>query len=318
MRAAIVGLGAIGAQLDSPESRNITTHAHAYMAHKQTTLVSVCDSSKTQRETFSKKWGSDIATYEDLATMLESEAIEILSIATPTHLHVDALHLALQSSSITHILCEKPFVASKEQLQQITQQLQQSDKKLSINFIRHYDSAILHVKKSLLTLGNVVHFQGNFTKGLYHNGSHMLELIEHLLGDIHSIKANHLTCKDDDIYGTFFIQTSDTHGTINNFSGDNFALFELDIYCKKGRIRIQNSGHSITIEEPVASSIYPNYYHLHPSKSITESLSKALYNSVDTLINHYDATTTQSHLKLSEKLLDIKERLCKETYLEFR
>ena len=317
MRAAIVGLGAIGAQLDSPLDTPILTHAHAYRVHEATTLVAVCDSSNVQLDAFSAKWGSNIATYSDLAAMLNKERIEILSIATPTPLHVNALTLALQSKSITHILCEKPFIQSKEELAHITPLLQKSDKKLYINFIRRFDTAILEVKKRLNTLGSVLHFQGNFTKGLYHNGSHMLELIEHLIGDIHSIQANDITCKNSDIYGSFYINTPTCSGTLHNISGENFALFELDIYCQKGRVRLQNSGHSISIEEPMPSSLYTNYYHLHPTKNLEDTLSNALYNSVDSLIHRYDTTITKAHLKLSAKLLDIKESLCTTHYLEF-
>jgi len=319
MNAAIVGCGNIAGFLDTPDSLHVTTHAHAYLKHPRTSLVAVCDPDKTQREKFQERWGSQIHIYSSLEVLLEKEDINILSICSPTSFHADALHKALKDSNITHIVCEKPFVESTDEMDTLAPLLKQSDKKILINFIRHYDPSTISLKKMIQKgeLGELLHFSGNFTKGLYHNGSHMLELIEHLCGDICSIRSNILTCKESDLFGSFYIETTSTHGTVQNENGDNYALFELELIFSKARVQIKDSGHKIYIERIKPSKHYPGYFNLEQEQQLEDTLQFGLLNTIDSIVQSRDNSTAKKHLSLSKKLLTIKEHLANTHYLEF-
>jgi len=318
--AAIVGCGNIAGLLDSSEDEHIITHAHAYQKYPQTKLIAVCDPDTKKREDFVTSWGTDIQTYSNLTELLAHEKIDILSICSPTPFHAQALKEAFNDRHISTIICEKPFVQTQEEIDEIKTLVNTSDKKMIINFIRRYDPSIQELKKLLDSkeLGEILHFNANFTKGLYHNGSHMLELIEYLCGSIHSIKANTITHADDDLYGTFYLDTLSSHGTLHNESGESYALFELELVLSKGRVQIKDSGHSIIVETVKPSTQYPGYFRLAHEKTLPNSLNNYLYNTLEYCLSSTDhSETLDKHITLSQKLLTIKDHLYEKHFLEF-
>ena len=134
-KAAIVGCGNIAGFLDSPESNTIVTHAHAYKIHTDTQLIACCDPDSIQNTKFCSRWGDDIHAYTSLHVLLENETINILSICSPTESHAHDLKLALQNPSITTIICEKPFIQTQNELDELLPLLKQTKKKNIINFI---------------------------------------------------------------------------------------------------------------------------------------------------------------------------------------
>ncbi len=310
LNAAIVGCGNIAGFLDSPSDERVLTHAHAYQKHTGTRLICVCDPSAEQREKFVQRWGQEIRHYPSLETMLANEQIDILSISSPTAFHFEGMREALNDKHIQTIICEKPFVQTQKEFDELAPLLDKTSKKVIINFLRRYDPSInrLHELIQEETLGKPLFFIGKFTKGLYHNGSHMLELIEHLCGGIKSLSSENLRVKDDDLYGSFSLQTVSCPGTLHNFSGDNFALFELEMQFSKGRVLIKDSGHTIQIETVRPSKEYEGYFTLQPTKTLDDTLRMNLYHTIDFAI-HTKEDCFKTHLLLSKKLLEIKEKL---------
>ena len=274
IKAAVVGCGNIAGFLDSPEDNRIVTHAHAYREHPQTELVACCDPDPEQRERFRALWGENIRGFESVAEMLEHEAIEILSICSPTLFHAEAVELALKHPSIRYVICEKPFTQTLAEFERLLPLLQKTQKRVFINFMRRYDPSIRSAARMISggELGTLRHFSGTFTKGLYHNGSHMLELVEHLCGPLVSITA--LSCRsvDGDLYGSFYLETALGRGTLNNEEGEPYALFELDIVLSRGRIRIKGSGHRIEVEAVRPSKEYAGYFNLTPETVLEDTM----------------------------------------------
>jgi predicted dehydrogenase len=310
LKTAIVGCGNIAGFLDHPKQDEILTHAHAYQAHPNTQLVAVCDPDVVQRQGFTQVWGQDIRHYESLSKLLEKHPIDMLSICSPTSHHATALIQALKDPKIRIILCEKPFVQTQEELDELKILLPIHKKKVLINYLRRFDPSIQKVKLLLGSgdLGKVLHFTAKFTKGLYHNGSHMLELIEHLLGSITKLKALSMHSYQEDIYGHFFLSTPLCEGIIQNLHGDDYALFELEIICSKGRVLIKDSAHLIEIQKVQPSSRYQGYFELGCTSQMDDTMRKNLYHSVDYAIKNKQ-DSFPAHLALSQKLLDIKTHL---------
>lgn len=310
IKAAIVGCGNISGFLDIPNQKNILTHAHAYAVHKDTELVAVCDPILENRYSFVKIWGQDIRHYDSFQTLLASQSIDIVSICSPTDFHFEAMVLALKDTNIKTIICEKPFVQTQEELDQLKILMHIHPKKILLNFMRRFDPSIQRLRLLIesKSLGKVLGFNGKFTKGIYHNGSHMLELIEHLCGDITSLESRNLTKVEGDFYGNFNLSCSDIQGVIQNFSGENYALFELDIILSKGRILIKDSGHTIEVETVEPSQKYKNYFNLKKTRTFDDTMSRNLYNTINFSFKEKIDAFSQ-HLSLSQKLLDIRDKL---------
>jgi len=318
LKAAIVGCGNIAGFLDSPEQDKILTHAHAYQVHNQTQLVAVCDPDIEQRRSFVSTWSQDIRHFDSFEMLLASQDIDIVSICSPTNFHFEAMVLALKDKNIQTIICEKPFVHTQEELDELKILMHIHPKKILLNFIRRYDPSIqkLHHLIESKAFGKLLSFNGKFTKGLYHNGSHMLELIEHLCGDITALSSHNLIKIEDDFYGNFLVNCSDVQGVLQNFSGDNYALFELEIILSKGRVLIKDSGHTIEIHTVEPSQKYQGYFNLKQTRTLDDSMDQNLYNTVNFAFKE-KIDVFSKHLDLSQKLLDIKDHLEETKRLEW-
>jgi len=310
LRTAIIGCGNIAGFLDSPAQENILTHAHAYAQHTDTQLVAVCDPVLESRRSFINTWGQDIRHYDTFESLLHSHTIDMVSICSPTPFHFEAMVLALKDKNIKTIICEKPFVQTQDELDELKILMHIHPKKILLNYMRRYDPSIQRLRLLLesKSLGKILSFNGTFTKGIYHNGSHMLELVEHLCGDITSLQGSNITEIEDDFYGNFIINCSEIQGLLQNFSGENYSLFELDIILSKGRVHIKDSGHTIEVETIEPSEKYKNYFNLKKTRTFDDSMNQNLYNTVNFAFKEKIDAFSQ-HLKLSQKLLDIKNKL---------
>jgi len=303
----IIGLGNIGAKLDTPSSTTILTHAHAYHLDERVTLAGGYDIDAENREEFMQRWGAD--AFESFEKLLAKNP-QLLSICSPTHLHKSHLQALLQTPSVEYILCEKPFVATLQEFEALESLLLQSDKKMIINYIRHFDESFQELQQLLHSqeFGKIHSFEGSFSKGLFHNGSHMLDLIEWLIGSIEHVNVFDKKVVEGDIFGNFFLQTSKCSGVIKNPNLE-YSLFELDIFCTEARVRITQSGHKIEIFKSTPSKEYAGYFSLEKERRLKNTLQFYAKNSLDFLLEKSSATFLKEQLQFSKKIIDIRDTL---------
>jgi len=317
MKSVIIGAGQIAGGLDSIQDEAILTHAHAYKIDQRTELIGIYDTNEDKLKEFGAKWSTP--TFDDAKQMLDECVPEIVSICSTTHSHAQMLKLALLTPSVEIILCEKPFVSTKEDLDEISHLLEKSSKKVFINFIRRYDPSFIKLERILKSgeLGVVQSFQGRFSKGLIHNGSHMLELIEWLIGTIAKIKILDLRTEEDDFLGQFYIHTDNVNGILTNQEAINYNHFELDIMLSKGKVAISDQGRTITIFKPQASKTFSGYNYLREDSTFNGSLEKNMAHSLDFALENSSNQILKEHLSLSAKLLHITNILHKSSSIEF-
>ncbi|MCP4705992.1 MAG: Gfo/Idh/MocA family oxidoreductase [candidate division Zixibacteria bacterium] len=316
-QAVIIGCGGIGGLADAPGEKNIISHAYAYSSHDSFELIAGCDINPDNLARFKTKWGNKLRLYSDYNELINKESFEIVSVCTSTTTHANIISKLLTKDTIRLIICEKPLVASLDELIQLKNNLNKlPDKKLLINFSRRYDPGFQELSKRVINneLGQPQSFNGTFCKGLYHNGCHMLELIEFLIGDLKSISAITNKIADDDIYGIYSVETTDCIGTMVNFEQKKYSIFELDIYFEKGRVRITEGGHRLEIFRPAESKIYAGYTELYPDEIIEDSFYKRSYHIIEAARSYLEEDSIDGrkvfykHLELSEKMLIIKEK----------
>jgi len=299
---AIIGCGNIAGLLDNPNNKAIITHAHGVFKYKNTKLVACVEPNSNQAKKFQDIWGK-LPIYKDIKTLLKNKKIDIAIISSPTNLHFKHIQ---ELSSVEKILCEKPFVNSIDEFNLIQKELKE---KILVNYIRRFDSSFQEVKKIIdnKELGEVVSFYGKFTKGLYHNGSHLLELLSWFFAGLKLIEVKNKEIKDNDIFGEFFIKTSLADGIIINSTKLNFSIFELELLFENGRIKIENSGYKISIEKAYLSENFKGYLNLKEDRVLDNSLQYYGFNSIKALfdINQYN----QELINFSEQLLKMRDRL---------
>lgn len=310
---AIIGAGSIGGLIDTPKNSNIASHAHAITLHKKCLLQAICEPDKTNQEEFKKRWGN-ISTYENSEDLFDKESIDLLAIASPTKWHANNLHQALQADSVSHILCEKPLVLTFEELEILKPKLLQGERKILINLIRRYDPSFIKIANdvAMKRWGKALHFQGVFTKGLLHNGIHMLGVLSHFFGEIEEINRLDVKLKDGDLSGDFTVKLKDASGLLSCISDAPYSVFELTIWFENGKVVIKDGGAKIEIFIKKPSPLYEGYYILEHEETVPDTLKFYALNSLNFLIESDTLsckTILKEHILLHEKIFQtiIKE-----------
>ncbi len=99
LRVAVVGCGPIGA-----------LHAAAVELSPLARLVSVCDVDERRAIDLARRLGPDVAPSVRIEEVLERDSIDVVSVATPDHLHVEVVLAAIERGC--HVFCEKPLATS--------------------------------------------------------------------------------------------------------------------------------------------------------------------------------------------------------------
>ncbi len=98
IRVGIVGLGLAA-----------TPHAKGYAAHPDAEITAVCDLDGARARQFADRFGA-LSVYSSFEEMLHAPAMNVVDIATPTHLHARMARQAAEAGK--HVHCEKPFCRS--------------------------------------------------------------------------------------------------------------------------------------------------------------------------------------------------------------
>lgn len=306
LKALIIGAGSIGGLIDTPSSDAIASHAHAYAVCRDTELKAICEPSELNVFAFSERWG-DVDQYTSVNDLPQDESYDIASIASSTSAHFHDLASLLKRPDCGMILCEKPLVATKEEFHSIVALLQRSDKKILINLIRRYNPTYIALAERIKNneFGKGIGFHGVCTKGLLHNGSHILGVLSHFFGELSAIKPFGATHCDKDVCGEFGVSLKSISGTVSVLKTAEYSLFELSVWFEKGVIKILEGGDKIEIYARVPSPMYKGYFSLTLNEVITSNLSSYALDSLQFLLRTPKAQCREvlkEHLDLHEHI----------------
>jgi xylose dehydrogenase (NAD/NADP) len=108
----------------------------AIRASKQGELVAVASRSLITAEKYAAKWNIPLA-FGSYQEMLDSGKIDVVYISLPNHLHAEWSIRAMQAG--VHVLCEKPFAITLEQVDQMIESSRETGKVLVEAFMyRHH------------------------------------------------------------------------------------------------------------------------------------------------------------------------------------
>jgi len=242
--AAVIGLGNIGSLYDlDKKMAGVNTHSGAYMRWSQTHLVAGCDPDPLKRILFKKKWGIN-AVFSDPEVMLKTTKPEIVSVCTPVDSHASIVRLCVKHG-VKAILCEKPFVRDVRTGEQTINLCLKKNVILAVNHWMRYSDVYQGLKENLRKniIGRVFLVRYHYSKGIFNSGSHAIDILRYLFGDVKSVIAT----------GSRVLDTGDTNisGILNFCNGITVHLTcgdyrchfttEIDIMGCKGRIRLADN-----------------------------------------------------------------------------
>lgn len=131
LRAAVVGLGNMGRH-----------HARVYHELADVELVGLCDFSVDRANEYVSLYGG--TAYTDLATMLESESVDVVTLAAPTSLHFELGKTILEAGC--HLLVEKPIAVTVADADVLSQLAESKGLVLAVGHIERFNPAVIALK----------------------------------------------------------------------------------------------------------------------------------------------------------------------------
>lgn len=250
----IIGAGNIASPVNSSDISEIKTHAQAihHLADKFN-LIGFIDPDAEKLKTAMSVWNvPGHAHFEDFEK--ELKVVDIIVIASPDHLHLEHLKKAL-SSKAKAIIVEKPLSNDLSKLEDVMLELKSSKKKIFINYSRRYAKIFqtLHGEVNSNQFGLFLHGKGTYAKGLFHSGSHLINLIYTFFkSDLKQIQSIHLRndYKNDATVDSLLRFEDGSYFLLSSVDSSYYETFEIDLYFEKARILIDDLGFRITYDFP--------------------------------------------------------------------
>jgi predicted dehydrogenase len=288
-RCGIIGVGKIGSTFDDvPLKPGVYTHASAYENVQETQLVAGADSNPEALQAFGKR-RKVRSLYTDYKVMLRKEQLDIVSICTPIESHYEIITEVVEAG-VKGIFCEKPMTDTLEKADEIVKLVQKSGVVFAVNHMRRWDSGIQKIKQYIDKgeLGEIQKVVCYYTKGIFNNGSHVIDLLRFIVGEMDSVRAVNSLSDDNlndpalDVYLTF---EKGFTGSLIGLDAQYFSLFECFIVGTSGRIKIRNSGYTLELDVIKGSTRYAGYKELRPTRSpFRSTLSGAIASAVRDII----------------------------------
>lgn len=255
-KVAVIGAGNIAAGFDSPECKMILTHAHAVTVYPDFELLGFFDSDKTKTLEAVRRWGGN--AYPDIETLVQNA--DIVCCCVPDRFHGSVLKEVAQFYPKL-VIAEKPLTDKYEEAIEI-QKLYEGKIPLVVNYSRRFLKEFHHLKSDIKSYGKFLKGVGYYGKGILHNGSHMIDILQFLLGKVEDIKII-----GTEIYD--FEPNDPSRDVVLKVQQENFymmaidcrvaTIFEIELFFEKARVRILNGGEKIEIYHVEASDTYAGY-----------------------------------------------------------
>ena len=172
LRAAVIG-GGLGGY-----------HAYAYARSPRYDLVAVCDLDPEVMPRFYERSGipaGRIGEYTDYRLMLERENLDVISVATPDHLHADATCDASEAG-VRGILCEKPLATTLADADRMIAAVEANGTCMSVDHTRSWIPRYQEMRQAarggaLGPLTRIIAHMGGRRSMLFRNGTHLVDAV---------------------------------------------------------------------------------------------------------------------------------------------
>jgi predicted dehydrogenase len=286
-KVLVVGLGQIGMGYDLLlEADFIYSHARAFATHPDFELVGGVDSDADRRAVFEQTYACP--AYADIGAALVAHAVDVATIAVPTSYHHAVLMEILEHARPQAILCEKPLADDSGIAQAMVDACESKGVALYANYIRRSDPGAIEVGRRIACgliegpLKGVVWY----SKGLRHNGSHFLNLLEYWLGPVREravIQSGRLL-QDGDAEPDLDITFERGRAVFLAARDEDFSHYTVELVAANGRLRYERGGARIEWQSIAKDERLDGYIRLsEPPEVIPSDMGRYQWNVADQL-----------------------------------
>lgn len=263
----------------------VQSHAEAMVAHPRTRLAAVCDADLERVVSARDRFGP-CAMFTDPGLMLDSILPALVTISTPDDTHAELVRLALSKPATRAILVEKPLASRVAEARNLAREASAKNVLLAVNYSRRYCPAFQSLRQEIQRgdYGRIQCIHGFYGKGIVHNGTHWIDLLRFLVGDIADASVLPGSFPDPETPSVQFITASGVPAVLQATDSAAFTLFEMDILGTQGRVQIRNAGHELARFESDESPLYHGHRNLLAKTSATHCLKDAMIHAIDDIV----------------------------------
>lgn len=189
--AGVIGTGGIAGEgqvlgSETRDDRNLASHAGAYSRTSGIELVAAADIDDDRLRSFGSCWNiPSTGLFSSHERMLAETDLDIVSICTPTHLHrTHTIDAVTAGADPDLIWCEKPIASSVADAKRMISVCEETETELLINHSFRFTEEVSRLREFIQAesgLGHVISATGRFKRELLRNGTHLVDVLLHLL-----------------------------------------------------------------------------------------------------------------------------------------
>lgn len=312
-KVSITGCGDIGFLFDHKRKTNgALTHFRAFSESDKFEIVSVCEIRKEIQEIIRSE--NKIKIYDEHKRMFEETRPDVIVIASDDESHYEILKSAAEYSPKI-VFCEKPLTPDYSKAKEIIELYSERNIPLQVNFTRRFLDEFYGIEKMLnqKEIGELESVTFYYSRGLIHNASHYLDLVNWYIGETEknliNVSVKEGLNKNDDTYSFDMIYESGLEIRFIGLNPTKLSFAEVDFIGTKGRIKInyKNEIEKYNVKENEMFKGYSSY-NLYESKPI--SYEKALPNATENIYNVLKGTgELKSPASNSIKIFELINRI---------
>lgn len=258
----IVGCGkAAGANAGTGAKMSVS-HIEAVRDNPALKPVAAYDTDEAASKRFCGQW--DLARADSWEDLLRHRP-DALLIASPTETHAGYLRRALTAGTAL-VVCEKPLAETAPIVTEVLAGYRAGRSSLLVFYPRRWITALDRAQAEIRqgSYGELLAGHGWYGNGLRNIGSHMVDLVQRLVGPIRAVEAAGPRpappLHADPTVDVALILENGRRIVLQGYDYKSYALFELDLLFERGRFRLVDLGFSVEVSVRSASPHYAGFF----------------------------------------------------------
>ena len=237
--------------------------------------------------------------------------IDVVSICSSTDTHSELLE-RLVSTNAAAVFCEKPMGIDINRSKYIVQLYESANKLFAVNYTRRWNATLIDFKLRIANgeWGELQSAYGIYSHGMYHIGSHMIDLIRFLLGEILSVtysESQYESKRNDYLCNAVLKLEYGEPVFLNVVPSDDISMFELQVNMSGAVVNLEDFGKTIRVRQFKQDALLSEKKLLVEEILINTSWKNALYDAYD---NIYHAVVDGDHLNCNGQMALVTESIC--------
>jgi predicted dehydrogenase len=319
-RVLVIGCGNIAGGFDARRAAALPplSHAGAFSRHGGFQLLACVEPEADRRAAFMQRWQVQQG-HADMAELLAAHppgSFDMVSVCSPTAMHAEHLQavLALRPRLV---FCEKPVTPSVQQTETLVQRCEAAGIALAVHHNRRWAPDVQQLAGELRAgrWGVLRAAVATYNKGVLNNGSHMLDLLQLLLGPLTVAHAGRPVADfwpDDPSIPGLLHSAEGVPVLLNATHAADAAVFELALHAQHGVVAMEEGGLAWRVRRVVDSAVFGGYRVLDAGERIPGDYLLSTACAVANLADHLQhgtplASTGRSALAAQRLCEDLRQ-----------